>query len=180
MRESVSGEIDKPQYTPNAQKMPQILTDHSSGSPGSLEAWVLIQHLRPPQMASASSHLVSISKHHSQEVFSRNLSPTSTTGHRMANEGYLKDTGCYQGLEFLLSLTYLHTIHSIRNPGFTRTTSLNSCYRHHEASPRKYRYLLQAQVTKLRLWRAQLGRNPPAQHRESPSQAPTHDLAPPT
>lgn len=86
-------------------------------------------------MASAISHLVSISTHHSQEVFSRNLSPTPTIGHRMANEGYLKDGGCSCGLELLLSLTYLHTIHSIRNPRFTGTPSLNSCYRDHEASP---------------------------------------------
>lgn len=136
--------------------MPQTLTDHSSGSPKSLEAWVLIQHLRPPQMASAISHFVSIPTHHSQEVFSRNLLPTPTIGHRMANKGYLKDGGCPHGLELLLSLTYLHTIHSIRNPRFTGTPSLNSCYRYHEASPRKYRCLLQAQVTKLRLWRAQL------------------------
>lgn len=149
--------------------MPQTLT----GSLKSLEIQVLIQHLRPPQMASASPHLVSISKHHSQEE----LSPTLTIGHRMANEGYLKDGGCYRGLELLFSLTYVYTIHSIRSPRFTSIPSLNSCYRHHEASPRKSRCLLQAQVPKLRLWRAQLGRNPPAQHRESPSQAPPQDVA---
>lgn len=100
--------------------------DRSSGTPRFSEAQLLTQHLRPPQMAPILSL---ISKHQGREGFS--WAPSSP----LTDNGYLKDGGCYRGLDLPLPLTHAYTLLSCysshEKSKIHKDSSLKSCYRHH-------------------------------------------------